>query len=95
MPIGTQLEPHPAAFLDRIVSLAADHDRALSLNLDLVFDLVAQKQRRVGFPPNHPSRHLTTCRGKDLNVLGANSEMNLFANLDLLFVMIVSKDYTL
>src|SRR5262245_23500858 len=44
VPVGTELEPDFAAFFERSVPLAVDHDVALAVDLDLILDALADEK---------------------------------------------------
>src|ERR1043166_608327 len=52
--VGSELEPHFAAFLHGTVPLAVYHDIALSIALHLILDTLADEKRRARGPGDHP-----------------------------------------
>src|ERR1043166_6159382 len=68
--VGTELEADSLALGDRSVAFAVDHHRALSIDLDLILDALADKQRGEG---------LAADRRMDFDVFRTHADKNRFA----------------
>src|SRR6185369_4060500 len=74
--VRPQFEPHLAAFLDRVVTLAVNHDLTLSLDLDLVFDALADEEGGARGAADHAGGWLRAQRGKYFDVLRTDREIH-------------------
>src|SRR5207237_4151735 len=80
--VWTELQPDLPAFFDGIVAVTIDDDRALSVDLDLVLDALADEERGVRRAADHARRYLGRRGGEDLHVLGTDADVDRLADLD-------------
>src|SRR5262249_18685437 len=92
VPVGTELEPDFAAFFERSVPLAVDHDVALAVDLDLILDALADEKCRPRGSRDHPRRGLRRQRGKNLDVLGPDRNIDRAAAFDAAGIVRASED---
>src|SRR4029434_6547283 len=87
MAVGAQLEPNFAALVNRLVAFAINHDHALAVNFDLIFDALADKQCSLDSPAEHSWRHRPCRRRLDLDIFGAYSDKDRCARPDSLRII--------
>jgi hypothetical protein len=57
---GPELQPGFAAFGQRIVAIAVNQDNTLTVDLDLIFDSLADEQSRLHRAADHPLTRMAT-----------------------------------
>src|SRR5690349_3817075 len=92
MSVGTRPEPNFAPLLDGIVALAVNHDRTLPIHLDLVFDSLADEQRRLGFAADHSRGHFRAHGRENFDVLRPNRDADRLSGRNPIRVITASED---
>src|SRR4029434_3241163 len=82
MPVRPQLQPHFAAFFNRVVALSIDHHSRLSVDLNLVLDSLSDEEHSLHSATDHSRGRLRSQGREDFDILGTDRNIDEFTFLN-------------